>query len=351
MKYRNEHRKNCMVRDLRIFFVAGLTLAMLLPMTVMGQNFIPNPGFTGDTKGWQLNPAQWIFDETGGRNGGACVAVQNTKPDGVRMQSDPVQIAANTYYRMTLWCRSEAVDTTYVSGILFYAVNGTIPIFGNTALTGESTQWFPITHYFFSGDTKEAAMSFGSRFMEGKVWFDDAEMVPVTSAQLRENLVPNADFDYGEIGKFPISWTDLLRWLGDKRPPVKISLAAAGFIKGEKSLMLDGSTVAADGEGGVQSTYVPVMTGSNYVLSVWIKGTAGISARLMVDGFVGGQKAHWYQQKYVSASDTWHKETLEVKIPDESDAKYFMPNRFVRIDLNLKGTGIVWADDVTFKMK
>lgn len=321
-------------------------------------NLLNNGNFEEGQAGWVIGKP-WSFERSGGRSDSSCVMIdyrEEHKQKG--LSHNKVAVNAEKYCRASIWARTEGQGDRYTTGgTSFY---GSMPdkkwepIWTFTSYNLHSS-WSQLVNYFNTGSLQEAAVYL---YMEnappGKIWVDDAELVELTDEQLKGNLLYNPDFEEGEDGDFPCGWNDSEAWRKDKRAPVKISLdSKAGYIKGEKSLKLDGMAMSADSKecDGVQSIYVPAVPGVDYVFSVWMKGQdSETTARLVVDGHKPDLK-HWYKEKYYKLDSSWSKYKLEVRIPGPESADNFVPGRLVRLRIMIQGRGVLWADEASFEQR
>ena len=343
----------------------GLTalLAACLPMVAMadGNLVADNPGFSQGTDGWALT-APWTVVPEEGRSSSACAFLdyQAERQNKVVCRASPIPLTPHTYYRAAAWCRTTTIPGEPPPRLLFYASHPTPPSLPLLAYATNHNHpfWNRIVHYFNSGeDDKVNLLFFPQDGTTAKLWFDDLAIQQLTEDDLTTCLLPNPDFEEGDPGALPCMWQvrdDQAKNAG--APAVHIACdPAAAFIKGTRSLRIDGSALPeiGDRQYGVESILVPAVPGKPYVLTVWLKAIDGEpTVRLIVDGWVQkhaeGQwtpMPHWYKETYVKATSEWRRYALTATIPGEDDKAFFLPERLARIIILVKGKGAVWVDE------
>ncbi len=339
-----------------------LLLACLSLLETAAGNFaIDNSDFEQGATGWVM-VAPWIISEKGARSPSKC-AVLDYKPEPpnkILRRAVALAVTPLHYYRATIWCQTEAAHDAAAPSLMFYAAHPAppnIPLL-NYATSDSHSFWNRIVHYFNSGENDTANLLF---FPQGgsasKIFEDDLELYQLSDDDLAGNLLPNADFEEGTDNTLPCMWrirVDHAKIPGAATPQIACDTTAA-FIKGTKSLRVDGSTLAGYSarQYGVESILVPAVTGRQYVFTVWLKAVDGEpSVRLLIDGWVQkhieGQwqtMPHWYKETYVKATSEWRRHSLKVMIPGEEDKTLFLPERLARVIILVKGKGAVWVDE------
>ncbi len=326
------------------------------------------PGAEAGTGGWSMDPP-WGIDASGGKDSGRCARLDYAPElHHKTVLSGEAKVARDTYYRTSLWCRSDlrGAEGKEPAAFLFYAVRPTPP--NHPVLTyagyGCFPFWHRIVHYFNTGDCESVRMRF---FPQGEatggIWIDDLELRQLSDEDLQGNLLPNPAFEEGEDGGPPCMWTVRdNRGKESSSPPTVVALdASAGFIKGTKSLRVDGSTLPRSGgrQYGVYGIYVPSIPGKEYVFSVWMRAIIpDTTARLIVDGWlrrtVDGKEVtlpHWYKEKYVTLDPEWRRYSLAVSIPGPESKEHYLPGRLVKVHVQLVDKGAAYVDEMALRMR
>ncbi len=165
------------------------------------------------------------------------------------------------------------------------------------------------------------------------------------------NLVPNGDFEEGNLGAIPTKW----KWnTRPENPTAKATLTDAEKHGGARSLRFDAGPWK-DAAGNqkfpmLQCDNFPAKPGASYRLTAWLKADkpdfkAGLVAQAWKD-----KAYHWATSKDVRAGTGWqqYEFTFRFPAPGEANSHPEMQSFYIRLDAKDE-TGTLWIDDVTLR--
>ena len=337
------------------------------PVAMPG-NLLPDPSFETD-EAWRRmvfptdvpgNEGRRCFYDTGvrhsGRRSGALEFTDAGK--AAAWDSAHVRLETNTLYRYGVWARMESMGTHHGGAVMTLVTATDNWAGGYYAEVQNYAGWQEYANLVWSGpDGKEAWMrcQYGGEnaFEEpwtrgsGRIWFDDAYIVPAPAGV--RNMVLNGGFE-GEqwLPDWPAGWIPMFGMIG--RP---------GCVGGAQPLWGIDRTVAWEGKASMRlvnpgpTTAEPLGTvaricdadyflrgmalaaGKTYTLSAYMKSDrAGLSVVVISGG--------WMSCEVVRVTDTWQRYTLKCT-PTATVAGHGF------IGFQTREPGTLWIDGVQFE--
>ena len=315
-------------------------------------NLAANGGF--EDKGspaWRMGEG-WSVTGDSPRNGQCAAHLRHDSARKWRALEQVIEVESNGYYAARFAYRSTIPPSpSGRGGVAFYAAAEDGKTLVEDETFAHSPSWQAATHYFYSGMRKKVSLRIWTADdSPGEIWIDDVEVHKLGQADLRENLVLNPGFEADPLTA--IGWQDWYSWMGEKRPPARISVDPdEPFIVGRRSLKIDTTPCLPDQcKGGVRSTLLPVIPGGRYMIEVWLKGDRK-DLPVHVLAFAQAQPGYWWSQgATVKASESWRRYEYAFTVPAEAQTGPARMNNMVHVAVSLEVIpGVVWADSVSFR--
>ena len=244
-------------------------------------------------------------------------------------------VKQNTYYLLEFQSRMEGKQSLNIS-------------FLQSGTTCEpSTEFAHITRYWFSGNnSKIKCRIYLNPGPKAIVEVKDISLQELAESDLKKNLLPECEF---ESNAFKTFWER-----GGWGDPVYggSSEASPAFLKGEKSLCFIKPEVKK--ESALVSASMPVIPGSNIILTFWAKADQRQSLRLNFDfqSITGIGGDHLYQLKEIALGTEWQEYSFEYTVPADKTKYPALAEQMLRIHLQrTNAPGNIWIDSMEFKQK
>lgn len=316
------------------------------------RNLAANGGF--EEKGnpaWRMGEG-WSITGDSPRSGKCAAHLRHDPARKWRALEQVIEVEPNSYYAARFAYRSTIPPSSSGrGGVAFYAASEDGKTLVEDETFAHSPSWQAATHYFWSGTRKKILLRIWTADdSPGEVWIDDVEVRKLSHADLRENLVLNPGFEADALTS--IGWQDWYSWMGEKRPPAKISVDSdEPFIVGRRTLKIDTIPCPPDPcRGGVRSTLLPVIPGGRYTIEVWLKGDRkDLPVHLLA--FAQAQPGYWWSEGVtVKASDGWKRYEYTFVVPADAQTGPARMNNMVHVAISLEVIpGVVWVDSVSFR--
>jgi carbohydrate binding protein with CBM4/9 domain len=167
-------------------------------------------------------------------------------------------------------------------------------------------------------------------------------------AEQEANLIENGDFENGLI-----SWKVTKNQINPSKITIDDSVV---FIEGQKSLRMDVKCNPVEERYGKKRSQLSLLSnkkykyvpGRKFILSGWIKGTANINVKIIVDG--GIYNKHWFNLINTLAKQEWTQFKKEFTLPEVGNKKYSPERKSFQLRIavpkknNIDGT--VWIDNL-----
>lgn len=214
---------------------------------------------------------------------------------------------------------------------------------------GMGTEWTDYHLYFHSQKEQPARIQlYLNPGPAGRLFIRLFRLTPSSGAALRENLLPNGDFEIP--GNIAGDWRKMNKVKGN---PASVA-PMADFIAGEKSLALD-FTDQGEVPVGVSSLPMPMTFGQTYEFRFWAKAEKDFALRAAIS--VLSESAHkgehFYQARTFKITPEWKRYVVAATIPTDLARYPDLAERLVYVAFNGNpgSVGKVWIDDCAFIMK
>ncbi len=258
--------------------------------------------------------------------------------------SKTLPVQPGRFYKLTWEDRLEGTEVPKWQA--FVKRNGKMLITGLRL----SPNWTARTVYVYSGDAGVLGLRLAlDPDKTGRVFVRGAAWEALSPEELRENRIPNGNFESGSAGtEF---WLNLNRKL---ELPVKI-VVGQNFLNGEKSLEMD-LPKREQGVCGIQSRSIPMEPGRTYTFTFWAKADSpmGITAAVSIWAPSGHRGKHSNQTRIFKIDTEWNEYRWDVTIPSDTAEYPDLADRMgsvVFMTWNADQTGTMWFDDISFQEK
>lgn len=294
--------------------IAFLTLAGI-PVTLSATSVEMTPG-----NAWSAEAGGWMIDYAG---------------TGWAMLPGRIAVSPDAFYRIS-W-RKDALS----------GPNSAVPIMELNTLRPQRVDCTENrgTHCWYSGTESELKFRFYfNPGKTGKVRISEVKVEEIPPESLTENLLPNGDWENGNLSDFWQPGWGIREWYASIVP-------SPDFLNGEKSLHL--SSAPEKRRYAVISGYMPAVPGSTVELRFWAKADreASLVANIDCQSPAKQTGTHLYKLQAFRLDTDWREYVLRFKLPTDRTVYPALADCAARIHFG-RETGIdgdIWIDNVEFR--
>ncbi len=216
--------------------------------------------------------------------------------------SYPISLDGNNFYRCTFQYRTSG--PTNASDKLLLHVHKKYNFAYPTA-----TEWTTTSAYFYLVNSGKGDLTFQ---LEGKTPFQ-LQLRKITLEKLSANDLKKLRIDFKKDGGPMPSFFRKHFW---KNTEGSLQVVPAeDHIEGGKAMRITAQAKSGKKQLSVYSLHLPLEPEKRYRLSLWAKADTQTPFSFYIDGYVSGQKKHWYKGTQTKLTPRWEKQIMEFSGP------------------------------------
>ena len=213
-----------------------------------------------------------------------------------------IQLEGNNFYRCTFQYRTSR--STDPSDKLLLNFRRKYHFSYPTA-----TEWTTASAFFHFADSGKGDLTFQ---LEGKSPFQ-LELREIKVEKLSADDLKKIRIDFGNDGGPMPSFFRKHYWKNAEGNLEVVS--AEDHIEGGKAMRITARTNKGQNRLSVYSLPLPLEPEKRYRLSLWAKADTTTPFPFCIDGYVAGQKKHWYKGTQTKLTPRWEKQSMEFSGP------------------------------------